>query len=494
MEKINIYNSASKKLEHFVPYNPPQVGIYLCGPTVYGPAHFGHARSAITIDVMVRYLRHIGYNVCYVRNITDVGHLVNDADQGEDKIGQVAKKAQINPMEVAQQYTNSYRKDMAQLNLLSPSIEPQATGHITEQIALIETILAKGFAYEVNGSVYFDLSAYQKQHGYAVLSGRKAHDAMTGTRPLAETAEKRHPNDFALWKKASHNHLMQWPSPWGAGFPGWHIECTAMSQKYLGKTFDIYAGGLDLLFPHHDCGMAQAIAATGVAPARYWVHNNLVMIQQQKMSKSAGNFITLSQCFQGTHPLLTQAYTPMVLRFFMLQAHYRSPINFSNEALKAAQKGYYKLINALQIIENSVHKPDSAAIDHQTSQKIMDACTLCHQAMNQDFNTAQTIAQLFELRKWLYQIHHGQIVLAHISLPAWKLLKQTYTTFLHDILGLQEQHTISPKALINALLDIYADAKATKNYTKVQAIRDVFHQQRILVHDTNQGITWSYVA
>lgn len=337
--KLTIYNTLSRKKELFEPINPPFVGLYVCGPTVYGDAHLGHARPAITFDLLFRYLKFMGYRVRYVRNITDVGHLVNDADEGEDKIAKKAKLEQLEPMEVVQFYTNRYHKNMEQLNTLPPSIEPHASGHIIEQQELIKQIIENGFAYESEGNIYFDVERYNQKYHYGKLSGRKIDELFANTRELSGQQEKRNPFDFALWKKASPEHIMRWPSPWGVGFPGWHLECSCMSQKYLGETFDIHGGGLDLQFPHHECEIAQNVAAQGHEAVKYWMHNNMVTINGQKMGKSLGNFITLDQLFTGDNNVLEQAYSPMTVRFFILQAHYRSPLDFSNEALKAAEKG-----------------------------------------------------------------------------------------------------------------------------------------------------------
>lgn len=340
-----IYNTLTRRKEHFVPLNEGSVGMYVCGPTVYGDPHLGHTRPAITFDVLFRYLKSLGYKVRYVRNITDVGHLEHDADEGDDKIEKKARLEQLEPMEIAQYYTNRYHAAMDQLNVLPPSIEPHATGHIIEQEQLVKEILDNGYAYESNGSVYFDIEKYNKDHRYGVLSGRNLDDIINASRKLDGVGEKRNQADFALWKKASPEHIMRWPSPWSDGFPGWHCECTAMGRKYLGKHFDIHGGGMDLVFPHHECEIAQAVASQGSDMVRYWMHNNMITINGQKMGKSLGNFITLAQFFSGDHPSLDQAYTPMTIRFFILQAHYRGTVDFSNEALKAAEKAYERMMD-----------------------------------------------------------------------------------------------------------------------------------------------------
>ena len=346
-QKLFIYNTLSRKKEEFTPLTPGRVGMYVCGPTVYGDAHLGHARPAITFDLLFRYLQHLGYKVRYVRNITDVGHLEHDADEGEDKIAKKARLEQLEPMEVAQHYTNRFHDAMRALNVLPPSIEPHASGHIIEQIGLVKQILANGFAYESHGSVYFDVEKYNRQHHYGKLSGRNLEDVINNSRELDGVGEKRNQVDFALWKHAQPEHIMRWPSPWGEGFPGWHCECTAMGRKYLGEHFDIHGGGMDLVFPHHECEIAQAVASQGSEMVRYWMHNNMITINGQKMGKSLGNFITLAQFFSGEHESLAQAYSPMTIRFFILQAHYRSTVDFSNEALQASEKGLARLMEGV---------------------------------------------------------------------------------------------------------------------------------------------------
>ena len=496
-DHLKIYNTYTKKVEKFIPAIPNHVTLYLCGPTVYSPPHLGHARSAIIFDVMVRYLRHIGNRVEYVRNITDVGHLMHDNDSGEDKIILQAQKKKVNPMAIAQEYTHSYHKALAQLNVEPPTIEPRATGHIIEQIELIQTLIKKKYAYQVNGSVYFNLQKYIQKHAYGTLSGRDTENMRT-MRILEKTGEKQHPNDFALWKKAPNNHLMKWSSPWGEGFPGWHLECTAMSQKYLGAQFDIHGGGIDLVFPHHECEIAQAITATGQTPARYWVHHNLVTIHQQKMSKSAQNFISLQACFTGDHPLLTQAYPPMVLRFFMLQAHYRNPTDISDQALQAAHKAYYKLMNGLEILtrltNTSYDTTHKSSPDYALSQKIQTTCNQCYEAMNEDFNTPKVLVQLFQLCKYINQLYYGEISLQQIEEKDWQLLKKTYSTFLPEILGLQKHNPIVMHTLLEDLIKLYKDAKKHKNYAQVETIRNMLQKQNISIQDSNQEIHWSYTT
>ena len=384
-KELKLYNTLSRKKELFEPLSPPHVGMYVCGPTVYGDAHLGHARPAITFDTVNRYLTFLGYKVRYVRNITDVGHLEADADDGEDKISKKAKLEQLEPMEIAQFYTESYHRDMDMLNTLKPNIEPRATGHIPEQIKLVEDIINKGYGYEVNGSVYFDVLKYNEQKNYGKLSGRVVEELLSGSRDLDGQEEKKNSIDFALWKKASPEHLMKWSSPWGMGFPGWHLECTAMSEKYLGKQFDIHGGGMDLMFPHHECEIAQGNACNHVDPAKYWMHNNMITINGQKMGKSLGNFITLQQLFKGEHDLLDQAYSPMTIRYFILTAHYRSTLDFSNEALKAAQKGYKKIINGLRIAKSlEFVAEENAAVDQDQVQQVEQNIQNAFKAMDDD--------------------------------------------------------------------------------------------------------------
>ncbi len=489
--QLRVYNTLTRQKELFTPLAPPFVGMYLCGPTVYGKPHLGHARSAINFDVIFRYLKHGGYHVRYVRNITDVGHLERDADEGVDKIVQQARLEALEPMEVAQHYTDSYRQAMALLKVQPPSIEPKASGHITEQIAMIQHIIQAGLAYAVNGSVYFDVKSYN--HGYGKLSGRVIEDLLAGTRALAGQQEKRYPLDFALWKKATSSHIMYWPSPWGTGFPGWHIECSAIATKYLGHQFDIHGGGLDLLFPHHECELAQAQAALRTTLAKYWLHNNLITIHGQKMSKSLGNFITLEQLFQGTHVLLDQAYSPMTLRYFVLQAHYRSPLQFSTEALQAAQTGYLKLINGLKTLHQLTYSPDSAVeVNQEINAQVKRSCRRCYEAMNDDFNTAQVMAALFDLLRHINAFKNGQLLLSTLSLEIFEHLKHTYSTFVQDILGLYEEPSAAPAALLNILLGIYGQAKANKQYEQVDAIRKQLKELGIIVQDTTSGVDWSY--
>ena len=489
---LKVYNTLTRQKEAFAPLQPPHVGMYLCGPTVYGRAHLGHARSAICFDVVVRYLRYLGYQVRYVRNITDVGHLERDADEGADKVVQQARLEALEPMEVVQRYTNSYRHDMALLNVLPPSIEPQASGHITEQIALIQQVVQAGLAYEAEGSVYFDVKAYERSHAYGQLSGRVLEDLLAGTRALAGQRAKRYPLDFALWKKAPPTHLMRWPSPWGEGFPGWHTECAAIATKYLGPQFDIHAGGMDLLFPHHECELAQAQAASGTALARYWLHNNMVTIGGQKMSKSLGNFITLEDLFGGAHALLDQAYSPMTLRFFVLQAHYRSTLSFSTAALQAARTGYLKLMNGLRAADQLPPRAASSShrVDDALAKQIDEQCSLCHKAMDDDFNTAQAIAALFQLLRHINALKSGQTPMEKLTPAAVLQLTDTYRLFVTDLLGLHQEEAVPTVALLDVLLDLYGQAKAAKQYAQVDTIRARLKALGVVVQDTLSGTEW----
>jgi cysteinyl-tRNA synthetase len=492
-KELKLYNTLSRKKELFEPLSPPFVGMYVCGPTVYGDAHLGHARPAVTFDTVYRYLSHLGFKVRYVRNITDVGHLEADADDGEDKISKKAKLEQLEPMEVAQHYTDTYHRDMDLLNTIKPNIEPRATGHIPEQIQLVEDILKEGLAYEVNGSVYFDVLKYHEREKYGKLSGRILEELISGSRELDGQQEKRNPIDFALWKKASPEHLMKWASPWGMGFPGWHLECTAMSSKYLGKHFDIHGGGMDLMFPHHECEIAQGNACNHQDPAKYWMHNNMITINGQKMGKSLGNFITLQELFKGEHKLLEQAYSPMTIRYFILTAHYRSTLDFSNEALKAAQKGYRKIINALKIarklefVANEEISADENQVK-QVEQNIQNA----YRAMNDDMNTAQAIGFLFNLTKKINSLFTGQLQAAALGKEAFEKMISTYISFVEDILGLVEEKTDIQYNLLDALLKVYGDAKKARDYDQVDEIRAVLKENGIIVKDMKDKIDWAY--
>jgi cysteinyl-tRNA synthetase len=489
--EIFVYNSLSRRKEKFQPLNPPFVGMYVCGPTVYGEAHLGHARAAITFDIVFRYLTYLQYKVRYVRNITDVGHLEHDADEGEDKIAKKAKLEQLEPMEVVKTYTDSYHEVMEKLNVLPPSIEPQASGHIPEQIAMIREILKNGYAYENHGSVYFDVNKYAKENNYGALSGRVIEDLVSGTRNLDGQHEKKSGLDFALWKKASPEHIMKWDSPWGTGFPGWHLECSAMSTKYLGTHFDIHGGGLDLLFPHHECEMAQSKACSHEEPAKYWLHNNMITINGQKMGKSLGNFITLKELFSGEHELLKQPYSPMTVRFFILQAHYRSTLDFSNEALLAAQKGLKKLLNGLRIIKK-ISIPVDGDKNEDMNKNLSQLADICFDGLNDDFNTAVTIANLFNLLKKVNQIYTQSVPPEQIDLKVFEKVKTVYTDITEKILGLKEEKVGNPETFINGLLDLYKEAKDQKEYGKVDAIRAYFKKEGLVIKDMKTGIDWAY--
>ena len=490
-QKLLIYNTLSRSKELFKPLHAPHVGMYVCGPTVYGDPHLGHARPAITFDILFRYLRHLGYKVRYVRNITDVGHLEHDADEGDDKIEKKARLEQLEPMEIAQHYTNRYHQAMEELNVLPPSIEPHATGHIIEQEELVKEILKNGYAYESNGSIYFDVVKYNADHKYGILSGRNLTDMINNSRELAGVGEKKNQVDFALWKKAQPEHIMRWPSQWSNGFPGWHCECTAMGRKYLGNHFDIHGGGMDLIFPHHECEIAQAVASQGEQMVRYWMHNNMITINGQKMGKSLGNFITLEQFFTGEHASLDQAYSPMTIRFFILSAHYRGTVDFSNEALKASQKGYDRLMDGLanldRIQPSKGSQPDTHKFIHELRQR-------CYDAMNDDLQTPLVISALFEA------CHVINLLLDHktkILVEDLKELGDTMRLFTFDILGLKSNKGANnaerEKAygkIVDMVLKMRQQAKEAKDWTTSDEIRDALANAGFEVNDTKDGVTW----
>ncbi len=491
-EQLYIQNSLTRKKELFVPSSPPHVGMYVCGPTVYGDPHLGHARPAITFDLVFRYLKHIGYKVRYVRNITDVGHLEGDADAGDDKIGKKARLEELEPMEIVQYYTNRYHDAMARLNVMPPSIEPHATGHIIEQIDMVKKILHSGYAYEVNGSVYFDIEKYSKDHNYGILSGRKTDELLSFTRELGGKEEKRSSFDFALWKKATPEHLMNWPSPWGQGYPGWHLECSTMGTKYLGEQFDIHGGGMDLLFPHHECEIAQSVAANDKMPVRYWMHNNMITINGQKMGKSLGNAVSLFEFFTGDHPLLEKAYSPMTIRFFILQAQYRSTLDFSNEALQASEKGLKKLTTALSLIQNSKFKTQNSSQGPSESWSVMDFRQACYDALNDDFNSPIMIAKLFDAVRIINLMQDGKF-----SMPVgdMALLEQTFKEMMVDILGLlPEEESKADDGLVNGLMDtilaIRKEAREKKDFATSDMIRDELAKINIKIKDTKDGAVW----
>jgi len=467
--------------------------MYVCGPTVYDYVHLGNVRTFLTFDILFRYLLHLGYKVRYVRNITDVGHLVNDGDEGEDKIAKKARLEQLEPMEIVQRYTNNFRDILKKLNFLPPGIEPSATGHLVEQIEAVKTLIDKGYAYEASGSVYFDVNKYQLLHqNYGQLSGRVIEDLLNETRELDGQAEKRNPLDFALWKKAAAEHIMRWPSPWSDGFPGWHLECTCMSTKYLGEQFDIHGGGMDLKFPHHECEIAQAVGVNGVLPVRYWMHSNMLTVNGEKMAKSKGNSILPDELFTGRHDLLTQAYSPMTVRFFMLQSQYRSTLDISNEALQASGKGFRRLVNGLRYLKSLNPEFSKAEGTSARTDEIRQMAQACYDAMNDDLNTAVAIAQLFNLLKKVNHLQLGQLQPADLGAEGFNLLKATYITFMEDILGLLEEKPDAFEHLLNELLKFYKNAKEEKNYTKVDEIRAELKQIGVVVRDMKTGITWAY--
>ena len=490
-QKLFVYNTLTRKKELFKPLHAPNVGMYVCGPTVYGDPHLGHARPAITFDILFRYLKHLGYKVRYVRNITDVGHLEHDADEGDDKIEKKARLEQLEPMEIAQHYTNRYHAAMDALNVLRPSIEPHATGHIIEQEELVKQIMANGYAYESNGSVYFDIEKYNKDHRYGILSGRNLDDVINNSRELDGVGEKRNQVDFALWKRAMPEHIMRWPSPWSDGFPGWHCECTAMGRKYLGNHFDIHGGGMDLVFPHHECEIAQAVASQGDQMVRYWMHNNMITINGKKMGKSLGNFITLKQFFTGTHDGLAQAYSPMTIRFFILSAHYRSTVDFSNEALQASQKGLERLMNGINDLERI---QTASTSDEATHQLVMALRQKCHEAMNDDLQTPTVISNLFEACHAINSLldHKGSINAEDLT-----ELKDVMQLFAFDLLGLKSEKGSDNDAreaaygkVVDMVLALRAKAKAEKDWATSDQIRDALAENGFEVKDTKDGVTW----
>ncbi len=484
---LSLYNTLTRTKQPFRPVQEGHVGMYVCGPTVYGDAHLGHARPAITFDVLFRYLQWLGYKVRYVRNITDVGHLEHDADEGEDKIAKKARLEQLEPMEVVQYFLNRYHHDMEALNVLPPSIEPHASGHIIEQIEYIKKIIESGYAYESCGSVYFDVAKYNSDHHYGKLSGRNIDDLINTTRELDGQQEKRNPLDFALWKKAAPEHIMHWPSPWSEGFPGWHLECSTMGRKYLGDTFDIHGGGMDLMFPHHECEIAQSVAAQGHDAVRYWMHNNMITIAGKKMGKSYNNFITLEQFFNGSHPLLEQPYSPMVIRFFILQAQYRSTVDFSNEALQAAEKALQKMQDAYSRLQNL-----KAA--EKSSVELPDFMALCREALDDDLNTPIVIAHLFEAAKYINSTTDGNVQLSQADIDR---LKEVFDEMLGKVLGIRLGHAESGADLtpfegaVDLLMEIRANAKQNKDWTTSDLIRDKLAALGFNVKDTKNGVEWT---
>ncbi len=500
-QQISVYNSLSREKELFEPIRSPFVGMYVCGPTVYGEPHLGHARSAITFDLVNRYLRFCGYKVRYVRNITDVGHLENDSDEGDDKIAKRARLEQLEPMEVAQEYTNSYHMMMDKLYVLRPSIEPRASGHIIEQIEMIQKIIDAGLAYVSNGSVYFDVLKYNENEPYGELSGRILEDLIAHAgeerRTLEGKEEKKNSFDFALWKNASPEHIMRWNSPWGEGFPGWHIECSAMSAKYLGEQFDIHGGGMDLLFPHHECEIAQSKASNHVHPAKYWLHNNMITINGQKMGKSLGNAINLSQFFSGDHPLLNRAFSPLTIRFFMLQAHYRSTLDFSNEALDAADKGLMKMINGMRTAKSLAWKDAAGTeVDAELCTEIKNECNAVYEGMNNDFNSAKSIAELYNLLKRINSIKAGIIKLEELDKESFDMLINTFVSFNEEVFGVSDNHINNDELFIPMIedwMETYRTAREEKNFAMVDMIRAKFKSKGLLIKDSKVGSDWAYI-
>ena len=487
-----IYNSLTRVKEAFEPLHEGRVGMYVCGPTVYGDGHLGHARPAITFDVVFRYLTHLGYKVRYVRNITDVGHLEHDADEGEDKIAKKARLEQLEPMEVVQHYLTRYHDAMRALNVLPPSIEPHASGHIIEQIEYIKKILDAGYAYESAGSVYFDVPKFNAEYGYGRLSGRNIDELLATTRALDGQAEKRNPADFALWKKASPEHIMHWPSPWSEGFPGWHLECSTMSEKYLGEQFDIHGGGMDLKFPHHECEIAQSVAHNGRPTVKTWMHNNMITINGKKMGKSLNNFITLDEFFTGSHELLTQAYSPMTIRFFILQAHYRGTVDFSNEALQGAEKALARMLDGVRRLDDL--KPSENPT--LTDAEVADIERRCYEAMDDDFNTPVVIATLFDACRIINQINDGKAAASQAQLDA---LRSLMKTFLCDILGVRtdlveggDAAALQPfEQAMDLLMEMRGEAKKRKDWAMSDLIRDRLAQIGFDVKDTKNGFEWA---
>jgi cysteinyl-tRNA synthetase len=487
---LSIHNSLSGKKEKFTPIHDGKVGLYVCGPTVYNKVHLGNVRTFLTFDIITRYMRFLGYKVRYVRNITDVGHLESDADDGEDKIAKRARLEQLEPMEVVKQYTEDFHDVMRQFNILPPSIEPSATGHILEQIDIIKKLLEKGFAYEVNGSVYFDVKKYNQHYPYGILSGRKIEELMESGRDLDSQDEKREKIDFALWKKASSSHIMRWPSPWGEGFPGWHIECTVMSTKYLGETFDIHGGGMDLKFPHHECEIAQATGANGKSPVHYWIHANMLTVNGQKMSKSLGNSFLPQELFTGKHALLEKAYAPSTVRFFMLQSHYSSTLDFSNEALQAAEKGYRKLGQALKTLKGLQPPTPTKEANTETIAELKKLADDCFRNMSDDFNSATTLATLFEMASRINDFKSGNLSLQEIDAQTFRHFSETFTGFIENVLGLRDETSQDEKLLdsvLHVLIDLRKKAREDRNYALSDKIRDDLKKLGVQLMDGKEG-------
>lgn len=485
MNELKIYNTLSGKKEEFKPILKDHVGMYVCGPTVYSDVHIGNVRTFLSFDVVYRYLKYLGYSVRYVRNITDVGHLLNDEDSGEDKIGKQAKLMNLEPMEVVQHYTNGFHDVMKAFNITPPSIEPSATGHLIEQIEMVQEIIKNGFAYEANGSVYFDVEKYHQSHHYGKLSGRKIEDLISNTRDLDGQSEKRNPLDFAIWKKADDSHIMRWNSPWGEGFPGWHLECTVMSTKYLGDTFDIHGGGMDLKFPHHECEIAQSKGGGKSEPANYWMHTNMLTMNGAKMSKSVGNVVSIEQLGSGDHPLLEKGFSQMVIRFFMLQSHYSSTLDLSSSAIAAAEKGFDKLMAAMETLK-SLKASEKSSVD------IESLVAKCANAMNDDFNTPILIAHLFDGVKMINSIKAEKETISSADL---ELLQKTMNSFVWDVLGLKPVENSGTKdelteELMSLFIRLRKEAKDNKNYSLADEIRNKLTSLNITLKDSKEGTTW----
>ena len=492
--ELKIYNSLSREKEIFKPLNPPFVGLYSCGPTVYNEVHLGNLRTFTTFDVVYRYLMHLGYKVRYVRNITDAGHLTTDGGEGVDRIEERAKLEQIEPMEVVQKYTVSFHEVCREFNILPPSIEPTATGHIVEQIEMVKRILANGFAYEVNGSIYFDVKKYAEHHDYGKLSGRVVDELLEGTRDLDGQDDKRSAADFAIWKAVAPNHIQRWVSPWGEGIPGWHIECSAMSCKYLGKEFDIHGGGLDLKFPHHEAEIAQSVGADGIQPVRYWMHANMLTVNGDKMSKSKGNSFLPKELFAGSHPLLEKAYAPMAVRFFMLQSHYRSTLDFSNVALQAAEKGYARLINTYKTLLALTYVKDDPKQNSSEIAEIKALCEDVYDKMNDDFNTAEAIAILFEMSKKINSYKEGLISISTLDEETYTRLYTVFVAFIKDILAIDKEDKQDDglaDGLMGVILTLRKDVREKKDWAASDKIRDELLRLSIQVKDGKEGTSWS---
>ena len=491
--ELHIGNSLSRKKEPFVPINAPYVGMYVCGPTVYSNVHLGNVRTFLTFDVVFRYLLHLGYKVRYVRNITDVGHLTGDSDDGEDKIGKKARLENIEPMEVVQRYTNDFHDVMRIFNILPPSIEPTATGHIVEQIDMISKIIENGFGYEANGSVYFDVRKFAESNDYGALSGRRIDELQSQTRALDGQDEKRDPIDFALWKKADESHLMRWPSPWSVGFPGWHLECSVMSTKYLGQSFDIHGGGMDLKFPHHECEIAQNVGAHGHAdPVRYWIHGNMLTVNGRKMSKSEGNGFTPDELITGNHKLLEKGYSPMTVRFFMLQGHYAGTLDFSNPALQAAEKGLERLMSAWRLLEDL--EPVSTENAAEAAPDVDAILARAYAAMNDDFNTPILIAVLYDAVKVINSVASGRMA---IEAEGIATLKDLFQRFAKDILGLQHEEGDAGNddrtdGLMDVLCALRAEAKSNKDWATADLIRNRLAEMGVNIKDGKDGTSWTF--